>query len=62
MKLTYCNDAYDINSVLIKNITDIIFVLLSILYNKCFSESYLPDFLKIAKAIPIYNKGIQNNI
>ena len=60
MKLTYSKDVYDINSVLIKNIADIIAFPLSILYNKC--AGYFPDSLKIAKVIPIYKKGIKDNI
>ena len=62
MKLTYSKDVYDINSVLIKNIADIIAFPLSILYNKCVSAGYFPDSLKIAKVIPIYKKGIKDNI
>ena len=62
MKLTYSKDVYDINSVLIKNIPYIISVPLSILYNKCFNKGYFTDSLKIAKVIPIYKKGIQDNI
>lgn len=47
----------------LKSIVNDISPLLMKLYNKCFSEGYFPDELKIAKVIPLYkNKGMIDNI
>ena len=62
MKLTYSMEVYDINSVLIKNIEDLISVTLSILYDKCFSTGYFQNSLKIANLISIYKNVIKDNI
>ena len=45
------------NLLRIHNITDRTYVPISMLYTKGFSAGCFPDFLKIAKVIPIYKKG-----
>ena len=62
MILIYSKDLYDINSVLIKNRADLIFALNLCYMDKCFSAAYFTDSLKIAKLIPIYKRGIKDNM
>lgn len=52
-------DYHNSNSKMLKTPLDV--VVITILYNKCISESHWPDVLTISKVIPLYKKGDIDN-
>ena len=50
----------NINSKLLKEVSDIIVDPLAYIFNLSFTKGIVPDLLKIAKVIPIYKKGERN--
>lgn len=57
LKNSPCVDIYDLNSRIIKEISDILAYPLTIIINECFARGVFPDALKISKVIPLFKKG-----
>jgi hypothetical protein len=55
-------DVYHINSKIIKTLVNVIYILLTKIFNKCIAENVFPNVLKISKVIPLFKKGDKDNM
>lgn len=57
LKNSNSKDAYELNTSTVKSVKDIIIIPLTNAINRCIESNTFPDFLKLAKVIPIHKKG-----
>lgn len=62
LKNTNSKDIYEINTKIVKTITNVIIVPLTKIINHCIRQNLFPDALKLSKVIPIFKKGTRDNV
>ena len=60
-KNKYSLDSFDINYVLLKTFNRVVSPVLTKLFNMCFDSETFPNCLKIAKVVPFFKEGCQND-
>ena len=60
-KNKYSLDSFDINYVLLKTFNRVASPVLTKLFNMCFDSEIFPNCLKIAKVVPFFKEGCQND-
>lgn len=62
MKNSSSKDCYHLNARIIKTIKHIIVVPLTKLINQCIRSNMFPDCLKVARVVPVFKKGLDDDL